>query len=302
MVALECRQPHVSRRTDRKSTRLNSSHTVIYTLSLHDALPIWTHWLPCSVTARRSSNRSASVDGRAGMPTAARLQANRSEEHTSELQSHSDLHSFPTRRSSDLDALVALLSDGAPVEQSVCQRRWSRWNADSRTSPGEQAASALVAIGHRSVTPLMRALKSSSWIARRNAAWALGALDDRRAGAPLIELLADPEPGVREQAAWALGALDEPAAVSALVTALKDQSPKVRAQAAWALGAIDDRRAVDALVQALSDNEGGVRAQVSWALGAIGDSRAVNALLPALKDPDAGVRRQAAWAIGVLSR
>src|SRR5215204_1485820 len=30
--------------------------------------------------------------------------ATRSEEHTSELQSHSDLHSFPTRRSSDLGA------------------------------------------------------------------------------------------------------------------------------------------------------------------------------------------------------
>src|SRR5476649_2458119 len=29
----------------------------------------------------------------------------RSEEHTSELQSHSDLHSFPTRRSSDLPKL-----------------------------------------------------------------------------------------------------------------------------------------------------------------------------------------------------
>src|SRR5579875_2249688 len=29
-----------SRDRDRKSTRLNSSHTVIYTLSLHDALPI----------------------------------------------------------------------------------------------------------------------------------------------------------------------------------------------------------------------------------------------------------------------
>src|SRR5476649_465369 len=27
---------------DRKSTRLNSSHTVIYTLSLHDALPIFS--------------------------------------------------------------------------------------------------------------------------------------------------------------------------------------------------------------------------------------------------------------------
>src|SRR5947207_4148 len=31
----------------------------------------------------------------------------RSEEHTSELQSHSDLHSFPTRRSSDLLGIEA---------------------------------------------------------------------------------------------------------------------------------------------------------------------------------------------------
>ena len=201
-----------------------------------------------------------------------------------------------------LDALVALLPDGAPVEQSACGRRWSRWNADNRTSPGEQAASALVAIGSRAVPPLLRAIKSSSWIARKHAAWALGALDDRRASAPLIEAMQDAEAAVRQQAAWALGALDDPAAVPALVTALKDQNPKVRSQAAWALGAIDDRRAVDALVQALTDGAGGVRAQASWALGAIGDSRALNALVPALKDPDPGVRRQAAWAIGVLSR
>src|SRR5882672_98422 len=31
---------------DRKSTRLNSSHTVIYTLSLHDALPIFPGFFP----------------------------------------------------------------------------------------------------------------------------------------------------------------------------------------------------------------------------------------------------------------
>src|SRR5476649_2049625 len=35
-------------------------------------------------------------------PYAVTKYCNRSEEHTSELQSHSDLHSFPTRRSSDL--------------------------------------------------------------------------------------------------------------------------------------------------------------------------------------------------------
>src|SRR5476649_1887580 len=32
---------HLSSGIDRKSTRLNSSHTEIYTLSLHDALPIF---------------------------------------------------------------------------------------------------------------------------------------------------------------------------------------------------------------------------------------------------------------------
>src|SRR5882672_6222789 len=32
---------------DRKSTRLNSSHTVIYTLSLHDALPIFARHVEC---------------------------------------------------------------------------------------------------------------------------------------------------------------------------------------------------------------------------------------------------------------
>src|SRR5215204_4168927 len=37
----------------------------------------------------------------------------RSEEHTSELQSHRDLHSFPTRRSSDLDTASEARSRGA---------------------------------------------------------------------------------------------------------------------------------------------------------------------------------------------
>src|SRR4030095_7660185 len=39
-----------------------------------------------------------------------RTGSHRSEEHTSELQSHSDLHSFPTRRSSDLEIRLVELS------------------------------------------------------------------------------------------------------------------------------------------------------------------------------------------------
>src|SRR5215211_580380 len=85
---------------DRKSTRLNSSHTVIYTLSLHDALLDLVRRCALGIVVRgearlrQGQRRYLEVieDALNGGP--------RSEEHTSELQSHSDLHSFPTRRSS----------------------------------------------------------------------------------------------------------------------------------------------------------------------------------------------------------
>src|SRR5215211_5394088 len=89
---------------DRKSTRLNSSHTEIYTLSLHDALPIFQRH------RQRENNAGAADDEREQPCVEPQAVAERddgderSEEHTSELQSHRDLHSFPTRRSSDLSA------------------------------------------------------------------------------------------------------------------------------------------------------------------------------------------------------
>src|ERR671917_548524 len=87
---------------DRKSTRLNSSHTEIYTLSLHDALPICRAELLGSKRVRDVVDREV-VPRRDVHVLADDLGARRrSEEHTSELQSHRDLHSFPTRRSSDL--------------------------------------------------------------------------------------------------------------------------------------------------------------------------------------------------------
>src|ERR671917_438104 len=87
---------------DRKSTRLNSSHTEIYTLSLHDALPILffdtiyclyhLEGLTYNILGMKCTSHVGSIW----------IWLRRSEEHTSELQSHRDLHSFPTRRSSDL--------------------------------------------------------------------------------------------------------------------------------------------------------------------------------------------------------
>src|SRR5476649_44789 len=91
-------------RKDRKSTRLNSSHTVIYTLSLHDALPIFTRENVITGTwvAVLLHETGHALFDMLEVPVFGREE--RSEEHTSELQSHRDLHSFPTRRSSDLHA------------------------------------------------------------------------------------------------------------------------------------------------------------------------------------------------------
>jgi HEAT repeat protein len=178
---------------------------------------------------------------------------------------------FNASAAAAIPALVELLDDAEPVAPEVCRedhRRW--WGDEQPITPGEAAARALVHIGTSSLDPLIKTLAGSGAVARRNAAWALGALDDQRAVTPLIGSLRDDEPNVREQAAWALGA-------------------------------IDDATAVDGLVAALTDTDAGVREQAAWALGAIGDSRAETGLSVALKDSDARVRRQAAWALGVIA-
>src|SRR2546429_8716351 len=61
----------------------DTATTEIYTLSLHDALPIWRQPRPCGGSAGRES--LARVVRRGRLP--GRLPDRRSEEHTSELQS-----------------------------------------------------------------------------------------------------------------------------------------------------------------------------------------------------------------------
>ena len=165
--------------------------------------------------------------------------------------------------------LIRLLADAAPVERTVCREQWWR-NAEMLTTPGELAAAALVSIGSRTVDPLLAALQQPQWAARRNAAWALGALRDYRAVNPLMTALSDREPEVRAQAAWALGALDDPAAMDPLTGLLRDSDARVRRQAAWALGVLGDARATPGLIVALKDGDPGVRRQAAWALGVIG--------------------------------
>src|SRR3954470_15095170 len=102
-----------------------------------------------------------------------------------------DLRETGDAAADSIQPLAAMVSDASPVESLVCNRSWWRGNANDLTSPGEQAAAALVAVGTRAFEPVLKALGSTMWAARRNAAWALGALDDQRAVAALIEALKD---------------------------------------------------------------------------------------------------------------
>src|SRR2546427_6351706 len=79
----------------------DTATTEIYTLSLHDALPISSRITSTSFaqysffaafsSSRSAAIRSASFCAAAGSPLRAAAQKDRSEEHTSELQSQSNL-------------------------------------------------------------------------------------------------------------------------------------------------------------------------------------------------------------------
>src|SRR5436190_7867358 len=91
---------------------LNDEATAqIYTLSLHDALPIWSR-------ARCSSRRSRPVPWRSTAPgSRSRRRARaRSEEHTSELQSHSDLvcRLLLEKKTNRMDFTAASVAQFAP--------------------------------------------------------------------------------------------------------------------------------------------------------------------------------------------
>src|ERR1035437_2579126 len=89
-------------RVDRQRRRRNCSHTEISSLSLHDALPIYTNRSHRKLNGKSPHHLHRRSQGSAKRHRDDRQRPCRSAEETSELQSHRDLLSFPTRRSSDL--------------------------------------------------------------------------------------------------------------------------------------------------------------------------------------------------------
>lgn len=94
---------------------------------------------------------------------------------------------------------------------------------------------------------------------------------------------------VRREAAEALGKIEDTKAVGPLIRALNDNSDNVRENVAWALGKIGGVKAVESLIGALKDNEKDVISVVVEALVKIGES-SVETLVVALKDRCESIR------------
>ena len=81
---------------------------------------------------------------------------------------------------SAINQLVSVLGDNRPVD--AAQYRKNLAVRAASTTPGQEAAAALVKIGDPAIEALIRVLKTSpNPVARQNAAWALGVIQERHA-------------------------------------------------------------------------------------------------------------------------
>nr|MBA3768609.1 HEAT repeat domain-containing protein [Acidobacteriota bacterium] len=106
-----------------------------------------------------------------------------------------------------IPALIKLLADDTSTRKVYCgERNWRGGSGEfEKSSPGEQAAEALVLIGEPSVEPLVSVIKSDDWRVRANATSALGIIKDARATEAVLVSVKDQDWRVREKAAWGLG-------------------------------------------------------------------------------------------------
>jgi HEAT repeat protein len=116
----------------------------------------------------------------------------------------------------------------------------------------------------RAVELLIAALDDSDSEARISAIWALGALGEPSAIAPLEQLYASDDAGIRKMVVYSLGAIRSAGESKVLETALNDPAPDVQWNAAVALARHGKREGVPVLRRMLDRRylEQSVKAQV----------------------------------------
>ncbi|MEQ1936265.1 MAG: HEAT repeat domain-containing protein, partial [Fimbriimonadaceae bacterium] len=121
------------------------------------------------------------------------------------------------------------------------------------------------------------------------------------AGDQIIKALHDPSPRVRRQAAMALGRLNDPNATRALIHQLADHPDLVEEETVEALGLLGSPDAVEPLIKMLGSPRSLTRRAAAKALARIGDMRATPSLVEAASQPgDPDLRRASLQALRML--
>ena len=142
---------------------------------------------------------------------------------------------------------------------------------------------------------------STQTIKRREAAFALGHLNEAASGPKLLEALADKDPMTRTLAIQGLGTMKYSAAEPKLAVLLAtDSYAEVRQAAAVSLRQIDDPRAVDPLGKALGDAEPHVRLAALSGIARYRQARSRPLVEAICKDPSVEIRRTAVYVLGQL--
>ncbi|MBE9244986.1 HEAT repeat domain-containing protein [Microcystis aeruginosa LEGE 00239] len=150
------------------------------------------------------------------------------------------------------------------------------------------------------VNELLKALKDSDGVVRRNAVEALGKIGTETAIPGLLKALEESNKDVRWKAAFALGKIGTETAIPGLLKALKDSDKDVRSNAAVALCKIGSETAIAGLFKVLEHSDKDVRGNAAFALGKIGSETAIPRSLKALENSDRNARRSAAFALGKI--
>lgn len=130
----------------------------------------------------------------------------------------------------------------------------------------------LLKIGKAAVKPLIARLEDESL--RQSAAWLLGAIGDKRAVKPLINVLNAQEAQVRVIVIAALGDLRDKRAVEPLKQSLNDEDEWIRRAVIISLGQIGEKNTLPVIVSALDDTSRVVQLSAAEVLAELGDDRA----------------------------
>ena len=150
-------------------------------------------------------------------------------------------------------------------------------------------------VKHHLAHLFVSALEHPEHVFRQLAVIGLGRLGDPRAATVLSLRLQDPEVGVRRNAAYAIGALNARESSELLVHYAIDQSSEVRVAIIKSLQRAPRDLALEAVYKALYSADERYRSIAAQLLGGLKDKKG---LLKTLQDDDSRVRKNSALAIG----